>query len=165
MHLVQAKHLFVYGLKLASKMLIIPNKVCYTIETQSISLLLTLWLSLYFQNMTLWSRGMPVLYHWNFATFTYTFTFTLLQFGQNMTFWSWEMPVQYHGHFATFTFTYTFTFTLLQVGQNMTLWSREMPVLYHGHFAHFPLRKLGLSTSPIYINLIRYIFQRWGNNR
>ena len=95
MYLVQAKHLFVYGLKLASKMLIIPNKVCYTTETQSISLLLTLWLSLYFQNMTLWSRGMPVLYHWNFATFTFTFTFTLLQFGQNMTFWSWEMPVHY----------------------------------------------------------------------
>ena len=43
-----------------------------------------------------------------------------------------------------------------QVGQNMTLWSREMPVLYHGHFAHFNLRKLGLTTSPIYINLIRW---------
>ena len=43
----------------------------------------------------------------------------------------------------------------LQIAQNMTLWSREMPVLYHGHFAHFPMRKLGLSTSPIYINLIR----------
>ena len=38
----------------------------------------------------------------------------------------------------------------------MTLWSREMPVLYHGHFAHFNLRKLGLTTSPIYINLIRW---------
>lgn len=61
----------------------------------------------------------------------------------------------------------------LEVGQNMTLWSREMPVLYHGHFAHFNLRKLGLTTSPIYINLIRrpldrlvshYYFLRYGDD-
>ncbi|XP_053607653.1 heparin sulfate O-sulfotransferase [Plodia interpunctella] len=69
-------------------------------------------------------------------------------------------------HFMTLENQYKFA-------QNVTKWNEVKPALYHGHMAFLNFERLGTSSKPIFINLIRkpldrlisyYYFLRNGDN-
>lgn len=61
----------------------------------------------------------------------------------------------------------------MRFANNLTRWNAMKPCLYHGHMAYVDFSKFGISSKPLYINIIRepldrlvsyYYFVRYGDN-